>query len=90
MEATGDYVTVDDMVYFRAILNYKKNVNSGSGATPIMPNLPAPYDATVRFAEKDLSGINVPTNLIFETVWRTSGSGTAGTYHYIRGMYKHA
>lgn len=88
VEMVGKYVEVNGIVYFSAINHYKKNVSSGSGSVSIASNLPAPYDESIRFVEKDCFGNFTPTRIYYNSVWRTIGAGESGTYKLVRGYYK--
>ena len=88
MKQGGKFIEINGWIYFRAVNYYKANVGNGSGGVSIAENLPVPYDTSIRFGEKDELGNYSYTDVIYNSVWRTSGKGIAGTYKPVRGKYK--
>ena len=87
---SGKFIERNEWVYFRAVNYYKRDIVTGSGTVSIASNLPAPEDTSIRFMEKDEFGNPAYTNVYYQSVWRTNGHGTQGTYRLVRGKYKKA
>lgn len=85
----GKYVVVNGRVYFKILFYNKTNVNTGTGASVPVANLPIP-NSTAVFYEVGAYPYAIGSRLTYETVWRLYGSRTKGNYSLVYGSYEPA